>query len=824
MGNGIVLRVQEGLKVSPELKATLETLLPGYQEERYTEKPNYQQSMKRRMDSLHNAFLFILEAHPPKKCTFSLETLKDYALECKLACNMNKISVDELHNELEKYTANLVEVLSLCYAWPTKEAVALLNEAEQYMLMNKGRPDLATLIPMNLGKGLEYVLQFDESIAPYYDKLVQEMQEIKGQGYPKSNAIFHAHSINHEYQKIYFIELDSKITNNQEVIQDLETFIKLWIKEKPKSDELKRIAQRTSPFASWFNELSPHLQAMVTVLSVEPLHSIEDKLKNFVTILKEKNKLQPSNQLVKLAKIPEWYCALSDMQQIFLEHVLKNSPSIEEALSFVSSRHRTLPLPANFAKHSLYRIDCQGNVQQLGSKRFRSSHIASRDVLNCSYSVQLRHSSSNFEKVTEEAKSGQPVILQTLISPVSQLNYITKIIDFDLPPDCQLYDKGREAVAQSKRYKDTIQTNHPYNMAKRVIYTAAANEYSAHLKRVAEQYSQNNPALRELLDDYDSVLNSYLGSATFWDYDGRELFLSSLEQLIIITINGHSYGSCVSGKDRKAIELIHTDAMMLYKEKYGQFPKFGDPKDKKERIAFVDMVMRLYTSRHQHEHAGQNAPGSEGIKTPANYFPPDIVEAINKRLETDKGLKYDDRLATDNEVKNISKKLPSYFSEKNQLLCQLKSRQLELCQSRAKQLGTRCTELYTTLFHLINEKQLFISSMPVIISTSSTLGGLFGGSKNESRDVIEEIRKLMVAETGDSIARMAKIFAIVTEHPESKSISPATQSVYCRISELLNIGEKSLNASLDQTIKEWTSLFKESKESKIVTNSSVLSI
>lgn len=155
-----------------------------------------------------------------------------------------------------------------------------------------------------------------------------------------------------------------------------------------------------------------------------------------------------------------------------------------------------------------------------------------------------------------------------------------------------------------------------------------------------------------LIKEYEGLLNSGLGSATFLDYYGRELFLSSLEGMLIINMGGRPYGSCVSGKDREALHLIHLNAMWLYRQKYGRWPSINDAGS--ERANFVELVVLLYASGHHHEHAGQNAPGSDGIKTPGGYFPADIVNAIREKLGAD-ALYKDDTLATNNEVRKIER-------------------------------------------------------------------------------------------------------------------------------------------------------------------------
>jgi hypothetical protein len=830
MGKGIILRVLDGTpELSPELSRTLDKLLPGYVLEKFQDKPNYKDSIERRINSLHDAFLFMLDAYPldSKSRALKAQTLKDYAAECKASCDLTKGTVEELHKELERYTAKLIETISICWDWPkheeVKEAIAALNEAEQYVLMQRGRPDLATLMPIQIADNVEYALQYDESLPPYSDQFIKELNELKARNYPKTPLWFRNNLP--EFQQAYFCNLNLKNITPTTVIQDLNGFIELWDKIKKESisivGDLGQINANISPYPSWFNDLSPAQKAMIKELSGSP-SSVDSHLTEFkIFITAQANKLTFKTSLPHIAALPQWYWSLSKIQQCFLARSLQSTDRVEDVVSFLSSRHRTLPVPANYAVHSLFRIDKDGNEQLLHGKRYRSSHIVSRDGLDLPKAVQQRHSDSNFAKVMEFAKPGQLSLLQTLISPIPAFEYLeyvpTFFMDFlpDLPPDLELFKLARAAVERSDQASNTLEHNHPFNIAKYLYYTSSTDKDSLFLLKKGMEAVANTPGLQELLDDYRSVLESPMGSATIWDYVGRELFLSSLEQLIVLRMGGHSYGSCVSGKDRKAVELMHTDAMMLYKEKYGVWPKFGVPSDKIERINFINIFVDIYMTRHQHEHAGQNAPGSEGIKTPSWYLPKDISDAINLRLGTEKGLVYDDRLATDNEVKNISRTFLSYFFPENELLCKLTARQLG---------EDICTNLYNALILLINEDSRFQKKKETWfgIFDKSAVGAIPTGIKN-IRGVMQDINS-----GSDNVLRMEKIFSTVLSRPESDSTrTTETNSVYDRIRSCLvppfKIGE-TLDYLAELAVSEWCGLFEESKKTNRAAKSGTFSL
>ncbi|AUH71169.1 oxidoreductase [Legionella sainthelensi] len=817
MGKGIIVRVPHGIELSSELLSALEVRFPGYVLETYYQKPDYHRSFARRVDSLHKAFYFLIDAYPfsAKNTPLTKETLKAYVDECKLATNEAKGSVDDLHKELERFTAKLIELIALSWGCSdVKEAVELLNEAEQYSLMREGRHDLVTLFPMQLGQDVDYVLQVDESLPPYYDQLLDELTLIKAHKYPKTPGWMRELE---EYQHAYFCNLEQGITSYLEVIRDFNSFLLNWssIKKKALSlnTDLQQIVSGSPPLPSWFNGLSVHQREMMRILAADPT-SLDKKLTQFKKFLTGEIKWEIWDTATQISRLPQWYWVLSEHQQFFLEHVLKGVDDVKDAVSFLSSRHRTLPLPANYAAHSLLGLSENGQMRELSPKRYRSSHIATRDGLNWPKAVQQRHSDSNLAKVMEYSQLDQLAILQTLISPIHATEYVPNwITDYlpTLPPDLDLYKLARSAVERRKDIQSVLQNNHPYNMAKRLYYTQAYDKDSQSLLATAKKYASFTPGLQELLDQYQSVLESALGTATIFDYAGRELFLSSLEQLIILTIGGHSYGSCVSGKDRKAIELIHTDAMILYKECYGSWPVFDELPDKENRIRFVSLVADLYMSRHQHEHAGQNAPGSEGIKTPEWYLPEDIAAEIRKRLDSERSLKDDDRAATDNEVKNIfiggSKKLKEYLLPEKKLLCRLVARQLG---------ESNCTKLYDALHSLINERNLFTPQEQSSRWTSS----FFSSESNLTPDGIKQILELMLSPSSgkDNIIRIEKILQIVSERPESDgSRTEATNSVYGRLRSFLNCSETGTTFSefVSTTVDEWTKLFEESKRAHV---------
>ncbi len=874
-----ILRVLDGTVLSPALSSKLEELLPGYTVKTFQAKPNYANSIKQRIESLHAAYSFILEAHSldPKFTHLTKQTLKTYADEAMAACDLDKVKFDELHKELEKFTGALVSAIQIAWPWSdndserTEKAIACLNEAEQYVLMSKGRPNTATLSAMDFGRGSEYVLQIDEALPAYYDKWLEELSDLKTKAFPLTPSWF---SNLQAEEQAYLCNLGVNSVTPEVLIADLQALLE----DLPKirgvasnwSADLEKIHKQEFPLPDWFNKISKAKQQMLKILAGKS-GDLEGAITAFQTFLTEKNTNASFKlELNRVITLPQWYLLLSKLQQGFLKHVVVNAAKIEDAVFFLSSRHRTLPAPANFASHRIVRINTEGEAQELSDRRYRSSHIVSRDLIKAKLpkAVRQRHSISNLEQVMRYAAEDQELLLQTLISPLGIGEYIPSLLTPylpELPPDKELYDELRSTVLGSKYATRTHQHNHPFNVAKRYYYTEGDDEDSVKLIRDVEavlefidevqqqinsveqeisrlkeqEKRQVKPAILseastkkpspaetmlfaqarllalqkqlpkfhakkndigELIAEYTSVLNSSMGSATVFDYQGRELFLSSLEQLIILNKKGYPYGSCVSGKDRKAIELIHTDSMLIYKARYGVWPTFTDGELARKR--FVTIVADLYLSRHQHELAGQNAPGSDGIKTPKWYLPKDICSEINRRLGDEHGLRHDDRLATDNEVKHI------FITHSEVITPELELNTRLIC----KQLGEPlCRAIYDALYKLIDQARLF--EVPTRTKVARSLLFLDSSTLPEG---IEAIRALMHNElAGDNnIQRLAKIISIVLQRPLNDKRKNATVSVYDGIRGLCKVTpDHGLVEHSALIIKVWTELFENAKAS-----------
>ncbi|QRN02536.1 hypothetical protein GH742_00835 [Legionella sp. MW5194] len=268
-----------------------------------------------------------------------------------------------------------------------------------------------------------------------------------------------------------------------------------------------------------------------------------------------------------------------------------------------------------------------------------------------------------------------------------------------------------------------------------------------------------------LANEYEATLKSGWGTATFFDYNGRELFLSSLENLLMLKMQGVSYGSCVSGKDRKAIEAIHTDAMLLYRYIYGYWPSYNDTG--LERSQFVNLFAKIYLSRHQHMHAGQNAPGSEGLKTPDVYLPADIAQAIRDLSGQPDILTRDDCLASNNEVKRV------VIGSKQH------SDKVAIDIEAAKKLSeSHRVALLNKLKALMGQKKYWHSK-----TTGLGWGWNAPAGISKIKCILDRFDSTQHISSSETI--LAEIYAVVRERPMTNSKrDEATQKLYALIREL----------------------------------------
>ncbi|WP_131782120.1 Dot/Icm T4SS effector PI-3-phosphatase SidP [Legionella gresilensis] len=870
-----ILRVAEGIELTSTIMANLKSILgQDLTLETYSNTPNLENIYTKRIQILHQAFQFIVKAIPPKG---NEKELKDYISWCLRSCNLSPCKVlSEYQDTLARFTALLVNGLldywddftSLEEAQAKEIAIEMLNRAEQYLIMKEGRPNLATLSIETTFNEPKLILQWDESLPPYTEETLNELKAIKNSNLWVTPDWFRQLS---PIQQIFVHVNESQPLNKENLRNNLGILETLWKYVKDHTEQanllkdLEIISEDKLPKPSWFSHLSLGHQKIFRELAAQVSKNGLNCVEYHLTEIGKSLDNIPVNK--EVSEVPYWFLRLPAYEQLFLKRVLSETNNIADVVSYLPSRLRSLPLLANFGKHQLFLLYPNGQVKELGQARLRSSHLSSRDLEDEPAILGQEHSNRNVAQICHYLGKSRALFIQTLISPISLPSQIL--------PDPILDKHRRHAIERLRSEHKEIKiytSNHPFNIAKYLIYTSSydqdclelLNSVQEELRNITEQskdlkiddnfathiaclielsytypkifkqirqfienpkliedigtsayerfikqvFSENKipvsfcsslwpdkefnkdnviksldylislkgsnslafnlakrlTDLAQICCEYNKVLNSGYGTATIFDYRCRELWLSSVENLIIILIEGLSYGSCVSGKDRKALEIIHTDAMLIYREIYGTWPSFFD--NKEARGHFESIFVDLYITWHAHVHAGRNADGAQGIKTPANYLPKDIVEAIKLRAGK-QSLTIDDTLATNNEVRRIAG-IASYTKRK-----------YARCVVAAMQLSESSIEtLLETIKLLIGEKGYWQKQLNYRLFATSPKGitqiqKLFDDTITQSSSL--EIKTRMLAD----------IYYIVSERPDkSETRLSGTEAFYTCIRNL----------------------------------------
>ncbi len=363
-------------------------------------------------------------------------------------------------------------------------------------------------------------------------------------------------------------------------------------------------------------------------------------------------------------EFPKWFIeGFNKQEQALFINILRTIDLNDiKAIYTISSKLRIIPVPSNFGQHTLitYINAADGSKAVIESpSQFRSSHISSRDIfkkdanltelryfhaiknLTHIISILIKNKMVELKKLIEEQKimfgdSKEimiPILFQTLISPT----LLTK-------DDKNLHEDKLRAVEEMQQILDAsnyilingiqlkfkiIETNHPLNSGVTIDFTSVETTQPSINFLIQYATSVNLLVQDKLLNLAIKELESTAKVSCL--IPGRELHIASLEQLIILSkpCLGISIGSCISNKDRKAIELIYTNVMRVYFEKYAELFKFYDTPENVDK--FSKIFAEIYCSKHLQTNAAQNTPGASGIKTPdgvMGYLPNYLQAAI----------------------------------------------------------------------------------------------------------------------------------------------------------------------------------------------------
>jgi|GEM_PF-5035950 len=829
----IILRVGPGVELTPDLLDRMTKLFGCEAHEieiehyKHQDDLQMQDSFIRRKASLDAAFRFAMEAIPPSCPKADLEK---YLAWCNEQTPMPAANPDVNVYEgiLGHYLRHLCNGVADFYpATGGKKDVIIgfLNRAEQYDIMRKGRPDLATLSVSSNDPG-KLTLRWDKQLPACSEQTLAELDSIKKSPMSTTPNWFSFPS----GQKFYLHGSDSAV----ELSDDLYLVQTAWTNAKGGAgiaDELTAI-KNDKNVPAWYSALPPGAQAMIRESTIEHGSNVQ----KIDSVFKKADKLirdfeaQRLTELQHLRQLPYWFTALPVFDQRFLKSALAGVRDVAEAVFFIPSRLRIIAgAMSNFRENRSFLYTADGELIEDFGSQLSSSHVASRDVKAQSPQLMELYTDRNIQRLVDEAKkAGKKALhIQTLVSP---LRYPPGVV-----PDYQLNEERIRAINKiaDEAGIEIYWSNHPYNVYKYWAYTQpdsknclafldrarrmllpesvrerlqglpvekadmdllcaltsdclnfidqwpdhqafgllfqlakilpptggspdqyldliqaarsnasssqdsvspalqaffAANREKlqavagwervlANLWYLSGHHDKSTPDvlakvsditnLAQIARDYFNLLNSPRGTATLLDHHAREMTLSAQEGLLAKYMGDVLiYGSCISGKDRKELQLIMVLAMNIYYDTYGQWPNYFDKGDIRAR--FVDIVAELYITRHGAVHSGQNAPGADGIKHPFNYFPGDISKAIGKKIGRN-ALRDHDRLASNNELKDIP--FPGQI-ESNRARCTIAALKLNEEQRRA---------LLSEIKIIAHEDKYWATK----VSTSNVVLGLF---------------------------------------------------------------------------------------------------
>jgi len=337
---------------------------------------------------------------------------------------------------------------------------------------------------------------------------------------------------------------------------------------------------------------------------------------------------------IKQGNYPEWYKQLSDTETSLLDHLLDQATdktALKRLFMTLPSKLRSIPIPANLRRHHSITLDKYDNRVLMHSQRLRSSNISSNDVRGASKTIRRKHAKSNMKAILAQKPNAKIALFQTLTSPVK-----TKLI-----PEYTMYQDQLAARDELTDVKIPILvTNHPINLVRVLFRGSKANPQ---LVKLANKHVAKSPLLKAALKQYQDkshkTANSY------------NLYMASLEQIIVEEMGGICHSACKSSKDRKGLETLHTDSLRLFFSMTDRLPKGVD-----DRKQFCKVFAQLFVSRHQQEAAGQNTPGCNGMLNPKGVLPKDLIKMISSRPEWKKILDDSPYLGKNNRIPNIIKR------------------------------------------------------------------------------------------------------------------------------------------------------------------------
>lgn len=675
--------------IEQELKTHLQTELGTNVEivyESLYSNEGYRAVFQRRLDSIQSGFELLIDSSEesivlPQDAVTTNERAKIFLkqswqerkvfYEKKLA-ETQPYAIAEQQAILNEYNKELHILTAHYFNLDSRETRERLGRAEEYAVIKNGQPDVYTLTSLiKTGQEVEYILQGDKVLDPLTPELKQEYLNVLSDDENQQPTWYR--EVLPPFEQRLLRKLLAGAKSDQDIadivqaisskhrslpgVANYRNHVLLRITERPQdkafSVEKLRDVTRSSMIAS--RDIQKKPQAFRDAYTLTALNRIVDEhldqyaeyAKDVVaqsTVYQEKIQTHGNIKVIQMPPV---------LMQTLITPLLGKQPDS----GLYRDKNRAIAAALKQGKGALIREDILPDGQKVS---YRIPIINTNHPLNPGrFVIPVIGPIKIFGWTIYQGSASSREILK-----------LAALAEKELKLRRESFTELSSAYAADKELSDD-----------------EIEKAETTLNRMAS-LEKSNPILSEATKDLTALL-SKSAIASFFSNNIRELFLSSLEQLVVENMHGVAYGSCVSGKDRKALEIIHTDAMIIYAERYGKLPKFTDKGV--DRQNFVEIVAGLYVSRHQQNIAELNAPGSQGVKTPYNYYPRDIQQAIQRRIKvlneqgklnpelpSERALKDDDRLASNNETGKLDKKVKisgerkqEYLRESDKRLTQL---------------------------------------------------------------------------------------------------------------------------------------------------------
>ena len=359
---------------------------------------------------------------------------------------------------------------------------------------------------------------------------------------------------------------------------------------------------------------------------------------------------------------PAWFLKLDAWAQKALKDILKDQPeNWDKYQKSIPATLRNIPGQSNATKHTL---------EIMRGENLISTSIAYKQGVPSAFEMPKKNTAKsavdNLEQMlnaleqsrqagfrsywgVEEADRLQqeagapPILLGGLLTPKEQGGFISNVLDrlgvSGKENNTKFHDEKTAALESYKakdsgKGKNIFNLNVAVNNQRSTTPITVDRAFLEHAEKI-EKLVTGSKAPPEKVERLSAAVKALREHDDLLPPSGRNknLHLAALYDVTTRLMGGVSTGNCKSSKDRKGVEVMMADAMMIYHAKNETFPNCSDTDP--ERQNFIDIFVALYNRGHQLSGAHDNSPGSAGIKD-EGILDKDIKEALGESYRESK--------------------------------------------------------------------------------------------------------------------------------------------------------------------------------------------